>query len=273
MVGKKTSYWLQELSSPEIVERAKKCDIAILPLGSIEQHGPHLPVGHDTLQLFPLLERVAEKTGAMLLPCPWYGAHPSHHHYYPGTVPLQNDTLRALIKDVVRGVALCGYNKFLLFFGHGQAFATNYTVQELGLEGYFTVSIMFQNYMKDVHFDIMETPFWHAEETETSIGLYTHPDLVDMSLAKKGTSTPLLDNANWIQMVSEAATNKVCRFDEITLCVPEYKDKVFTGPIGDPTIATREKGEKYVTILADRLAEFIEHIKERFPAGVKPEVS
>jgi len=89
---KQAKYWWQYLSWPEIVERAKECDIAILPLGSIEQHGPHLPTGHDTLQLFPMLEMVADKTGAMLLPCPCTGLIPrittiSREPYHYKTIP------------------------------------------------------------------------------------------------------------------------------------------------------------------------------------------
>ena len=264
------SLWWQYLSWPVIQERAKVCDIAILPLGSVEQHGPHLPTGHDTLQLFPMLEEVATRTGAMLLPCPWYGAHPAHHHYFPGTIPLANDTTRAMIKDIVRGAALAGFNKFILFFGHGQAFVTNYTVQDLGLEGYFVVSIMFQNMVKDVHNQIFETPFWHADEAETSVGLYTHGDYVDMSKAVKESGTPLV-SGEFVQNPSEAALSKPARFDEGTFAVPEYKD-LKHGVIGDPTLATREKGKKYVEAIIERTVRFVEHLKEKYPAGTKPPV-
>ena len=267
---KQAQYWWQYLSWPEIVERAKKCDIAILPLGSIEQHGPHLPTGHDTLQLFPMLEKVAAKTGVMLLPCPWYGAHPAHHHYFPGTIPLQNDSARAMVKDIIRGASLAGYNKFIIFFGHGQAFMTNYAVQELGLEGYFVVSIMFQNMVKDVHNKIFQTPFWHADEAETSIGLYTHPEYVDMNKAAKETSSGMVDS-KFVQSPSEASLCKPCRFDEGTFSEPEYK-VLKLGIIGDATLATREKGEKYVEAVVERTVEFIEGIKARYPAGVKPPV-
>ena len=265
-VGSK-SYWWQYLSWEEVVEHSKKCDIAILPLGSIEQHGPHLPTGHDTLQLFPMLEKVAEKTGAMLLPCPWYGAHPHHHHNFPGTIPLANDTLRALIKDVIRGASKAGYNKFILFFGHGQAFVTNYTVQELGLEGYFVLSVMFQNMVKDIHFKIFDTPFWHADEAETSIGLYCFPEYVDMSKAVKEMGTPLLDS-KFVSNPSELASSKPLRFDEGTVSTPEYLD-LKHGVIGDPTLATEKKGEEYCTAIIDRTIELVEHIKKRYPSGVK----
>ena len=270
-MNKNQQYWWQNLDWMTIRERAKECDIAILPLGSIEWHGPHLPTGHDTHQLFPMLEGVAEKTGAMLLPCPWYGAHPCHHYGVPGTIPLRNDTMRAVIMDVVHGVAKAGYNKFFLFFGHGQAFCTNYAVQELGMEGYFAASVMFQNFMKDCHFDIMETPFWHAEESETSIGLYTHPDLVDMSKAATGPASALMDG-QYFQGVSEAATSKGLRFDEFTALVPETENVKagLSGIFGDATIATVEKGKKYRDVIIDRMSALVNHVKEKYPVGVKP---
>lgn len=264
---KKKSFWWQYKSWKEIVEHSKKCDIAILPLGSIEQHGPHLPTGHDNLQLFHMLENIAEKTGAILLPGPWYGAHPHHHWKFPGTIPLSNDTLRAMIKDIVRGSSLAGFNKFLLFFGHGQAFVTNLTTQELGLEGYFVISIMFQNMTRDIHNKIFEMPFWHADEAETSIGLYLFPDFVNMSKAVKETCTPVLDK-KFVASPSDYPCSKPLRFDEGTISTPEYWD-LKEGVIGDATLATKEKGEKYVNVVIERTVELINHIKEKYPVGKK----
>lgn len=271
MTEKKQSYWWQHKSWDEIVEQAKECDIAILPLGSIEQHGHHLPTGHDTLQLFPMLEKIAEKTGAMLLPCPWYGAHPHHHYGFPGTIPLANDTLRALIKDVIRGASLCGYKKFILFFGHGQAFVTNYTVQELGQEGFYVLSVMFQNMVRDVHNEIFETPFWHADEAETSIGLHIFPEYVDMDKAVKELATPLLDR-DFVTGPTQYSSSKPLRFDEGTVSAPEYKD-LKVGVVGDPTLATAEKGEKYCNYIVERMVNMINSIKENYPAGVKIETN
>jgi len=271
----KPQYWWQYLSAPEVVEMAKKCDIAILPLGSIEQHGAHLPNGHDTIQLFPMCEAMAERTGAMLLPTPWYGSHPYSQFNYPGTIPLQNDTERAVIKDIIRGAACAGYNKFFLFFGHANAVAAAYAVQALGHEGYFVASVWFQNLIRDKHYDIMETAFQHAGETETSIGLALFPEFVDMNKAEKGTKTLLIDS-RFFQGCSDppgTPQNKACLWDAVTLCVPEYKDPKFTNGIaGDPTIATAEKGRKYAEVIVDRMVEFINYIKERYPAGVKPPV-
>lgn len=265
--NRKQSYWWQHKSWQEVVSHAETCDIAILPIGSIEQHGPHCPTGHDTLQLFPMLEEIAKRTGAMLLPCTWYGAHPHHHWGFPGTIPLENDTLKALLKDIVRGAAVAGYKKFIFFFGHGQAFVTNYTVQDLGLEGYFVLSVMFQNMVRDVHNDIFETPFWHADEAESSIGLHTFGDYMDMSLAVDEAATPIM-NPKFVTSPSELNSSKPMRFDEGTVNSPEL-DTLKEGVMGKPSLASKEKGEKYCKVIEDRMVEMVEDIKKTYPAGVK----
>ena len=130
---------------------------------------------------------------------------------------------------------------------------------------------MFQNLVKDVQFEIMESGFGHADESETLIGLYTHPQFVDMSEAEKGDAKILISK-EYYQGVSEAAVSKPCRFDEVTETAPE-QDLVgagHSGIFGVATIDTREKGEKYVKVIVERMAQFVNHIKERYPAGVKP---
>ena len=148
-------------------------------------------------------------------------------------------------------------------------------MQELGLEGYFVASVWFPKLVRDEHYDIMETGFWHAGETETSIGLALFPEFVDMSKAVKGTRTTLVDS-QFVQGIAEppgTSQSKVCQWDGLTLSVPEYKDELLdNGVIGDATLATEEKGQKYVKVVVDRMVEFVNYIKERYPVGVKPPV-
>ena len=264
----KQSPWFHLKSWNEVVDHAKNvCDIAILPMGATEQHGPHLPTGHDTLQMFPMCERIAEKTGAMLLPCPMYGAHPHHHWNFPGTIPLQNDTCRFLIKDIIRGAAVAGYKKFIIFFGHGQAFVTNYTVQELGQEGYYVLSVMFQNAVRKEHNEIFETPFWHADEAETSIALSLFPQYVDMKLAAPESGMPLLSR-EFVTNPTEECSSKPMRFDEGTVSGPEYLHAKL-GVIGEPLKATKEKGDRYVDAIVGRMIALVEQIKKEHPLGQK----
>jgi creatinine amidohydrolase len=262
--------WFQELSAPDVVEYAKTvCDIAILPLGSIEQHGPHCPTGDDTYNAIGMCELIARKTGAMLLPCPMYGSHPPHHWDMPGTIPLQNDTQKGLIKDIIHGAAVAGFNKFIIFSAHGQVPTVTGAMQELGIEGYFVLTLHWYEWVRDVHHEIFETTFWHAGETETSVALYLFPQYVDMGKATKESGEPFIDP----KYISPPGGGELGRgtfqYFEGTFSRRESKE-LKTGVIGDATIASREKGEKIVTVLVDRVSAVIEDIKKRWPVGTKP---
>ena len=262
--------WWNELSGQEVTEYAKECDIAILPLGSIEQHGPHCPTGDDSYNAIGMSELIAKKTGAMLLPCPWYGAHPYHHWGFKGTIPIGYETHKALIKDIVKGASNAGYNKFILLSAHGQVPSTTLAVHELGLEGYFVLSLHWYDFVRDVHGEIFETPMWHADETETSVALYLFPEYVDMSKAGKEKGEPLIDG-RFIGSPGGHLGGGQFYYFEGTFSRPEYKE-LKLGIVGDATLATREKGEKIVTALVERVNAVIEDIKKRYPPGVKPPV-
>lgn len=75
--------WWDEFSKDEILAKVKEDDIAILPIGAIEQHGPHCPCGSDIYNAMGICEKIAEKTGVMLLPALPYGSHPYHHWGMP----------------------------------------------------------------------------------------------------------------------------------------------------------------------------------------------
>ena len=262
--------WWNELSANDIVKYAEECDIALLPIGSIEQHGPHCPTGDDSYNAMGMCELIAKKTGVMLLPCPQYGAHPYHHWNFPGTIPLSIETHIALIVEIVKGASLAGYNKFILLSAHGQVPSTTCAVHKLGLEGYFVLSLSWYDFVRDVHKDVFQTPMWHADETETSVALYLFPQYVDMEKAGKEHSEPLIDR-KFIGAPARPLEKAQFYYFEGTFARPEYKE-LKHGIIGDATLATREKGEKIVAHLVERVSEVIEDIKKRYPPGVKPPV-
>ncbi|MCB9454242.1 MAG: creatininase family protein [Anaerolineaceae bacterium] len=261
--------WWQNLTAGEVVAHAKKDDIAILPIGAIEQHGPHCPCGDDDFNAIGMAELISKKTGVMLLPCPMYGSHPYHHWGMPGNIPLSYETHIGLVMDIVRGAAVSGYNKFIILSAHGQVSSTIVAVHKLGLEGYFTLSLHWYDFLRD-NKDVLEDWMWHADEAETSVALYLFPDLVDMSKAGKGGGDPLVDRKFIIAPGAAPRPGTMYHF-EGTFARPEYKE-LSNGIIGDATKATREKGEKIVTRLVDHVAELIEDIRKRYPAGEKPPV-
>jgi creatinine amidohydrolase/Fe(II)-dependent formamide hydrolase-like protein len=262
--------WWHEMTGPEVIDFAKtKSDIAILPIGAIEQHGPHAPNGVDAFNARGLAEQVAKKTDVMLLPWFFYGSHPYHHHYMPGTIPLSYDTHIAMLVDVIKGAAVTGYNKFLILSAHGQVSTTLVAVHKLGLEGHFTLSLHWYDFLRDDK-DVLLDYMWHAEEAETSMGLYLYPEYIDMSKADAGGGEPLIDRKFIIAPGQIPKPGMMYHF-EGTFARPEYKE-LKNGIIGDARNATLEKGEKITTRVVDHIVAVIEDIKARWPIGVKPPV-
>ncbi|MDK1028095.1 MAG: creatininase family protein [Anaerolineae bacterium] len=270
MAENKPFKW-EEMTAGAVVEHAKKDDIAILPLGAIEQHGPHCPNGDDSYNAIRMAELISRKTGVMILPCPMYGSHPYHHWKMPANIPLSYETHIALVTDIVRGAAVTGYNKFILLSAHGQVSSTIVAVHKLGLEGYFTLSLHWYDFLRD-NKDVLDDWMWHADEAETSVALYLFPEFVDMSKATKGGGEALIDRKFIIAPGAPAKPGMMYHF-EGTFARPEYKDPgLKTGVIGDATKATVEKGEKIVTRLVDHVADLIEDIRSRYKPGEKPPV-
>ena len=261
--------WWYELSGQEVVEYAKECDIALLPIGAIEQHGPHCPNGSDALNAIGMAEAIAKQTGVMLLPCPWYGSHPYHHWGMPGTIPLTYETHIGLVTDIVRGAAVAGYNKFIILSAHGQVSTTIVAVHKLGLEGHFVLSLHWYDFLRD-NKCVLDDCMWHADEAETSVALYLYPQYVDMSKAVKERGEGLIDAKFVIAPGMAPQPGQMYHF-EGTFARPEYKE-LKHGVIGDPTAASQEKGEKLVTKLVNHVSELIEDIRKRYPSGVKPPV-
>jgi len=269
LLKEKRKLWWQNLTRPEIVEHAKKCDIAFLPLGSVEQHGEHLPTGEDSYHATKIAEMVAENTDVMLLPCPWYGAHPYQHWHYAGTIPLREETFVNLLVDVVRGASNAGYGKFILFNCHGQEWAVASAVQRLAHEGFFVVAPTIWEIGKEEFGRILETPMIHADEAETSLGLYLIPDQVDMAKAHNEPPESLIDR-KWLAGPGTLIRSHIRTF-YATVSHPEYKH-LKHGVVGYPTRATADKGRRMVTFVVKWLTELVEEIKVKYPPGVKPPV-
>jgi creatinine amidohydrolase len=262
------SLWFHENSAQVNQKYAKEvCDIAILPIGAIEQHGPHCPTGMDTFNAIGIAEKVAEKSGAMLLPCPMYGSHPHHHWGMPGTIPLTFETHIGLIMDIVRGAAVAGYNKFVIISAHGQVSSTIVAVHKLGIEGFYTISSTWYDFLRD-NKDVLEDYMWHADEAETSVGLYLYPQFIKMELAKAGGGTPTIDS-KWKIAPGQAAKPGMFYHFEGTFGLPE-KDDLETGVIGDPTKATVEKGKQCIEGVVEHYVRFVKELRDNYPCGFNP---
>ena len=105
------------LTMAEFRDRVAEGRWLILPSGTCEEHGPHLPLGSDTLEAEFLARAVAERTGALVAPALTYGACTTTRHF-PGTIDVRPKTVEALAHDVLRGFAAHGCRKVLVLSGH-----------------------------------------------------------------------------------------------------------------------------------------------------------
>lgn len=267
-LNKRDSVWFHQNSAPVNIAYAKEvCDLAILPIGAIEQHGPHCPCASDTYNAIGIAEAVAKKCDAMLLPCPMYGGHPHHHWGMPGTIPLAYETHIAMLMDIIRGAANAGYNKFLIISAHGQVCTMTVAVHKLGVEGFFTLGSTWYDFLRDDK-KLLDTYMWHADEAETSVALSLYPKWVNMDLAVAGTGSVLVD-AKWKCAPGEHTHPGQMYHFEGTFGLPE-KDDLDTGVIGDPTLATKAKGDEIVEEVANYYAQLVNEVMERFPCGINP---
>jgi creatinine amidohydrolase len=108
---------ISDLTSPEVAELIARSGTAIIPFGSIEQHGPHLPNGTDTIAAEIIAEAVATEMDALFVPFGPYGVTPIHAGH-PGTVNLRRTTFEALLTDICEELVAMGVRKFVFVNWH-----------------------------------------------------------------------------------------------------------------------------------------------------------
>jgi len=260
---------LWEMKWTELQEYVKKCDVVLVPIGSIEQHGPHAPLGTDALNAWKIAELVSEKTGAVVAPPIWYGAHMYHQLGFPGTIPIRTDILKEYVKDVIRGLANAGFNKIIIVNGHGQQWALVSALHDIvpEVKVFVAVATLWELAIDTIN-KVCEEPFRHADECETSISLALYPELVDMSKAGKETPPTFIDGkflggTTWLPKEGGFPHHNISAFYF-------QKDVLKLGILGDATKASKEKGIKIVEAIVNKLTEFIQYLLQKFPPGTSP---
>ncbi len=107
-----------ELSWKDVEEITKNIKMVILPIGACEQHGPHLPLGVDTIDCYEIAKRVSAKTGVPVIPPIIYGVSQSHGKF-PGTISIRPETMIKMICEICEWLYNnSGIRKILLLNGH-----------------------------------------------------------------------------------------------------------------------------------------------------------
>jgi creatinine amidohydrolase len=233
-----------KLSERPASDAPANTDRALLPVGSTEQHGPHLPLGTDTIAA----EAVAEAGAAALdEPVPVgptieVGISAEHRHF-KGTVWVSPDTFRAQVRETVKSLATQGFERVVLVNGHGgNVAALREVCAQLSRDGgAYAVPCTW--------FDAIEAPdMGHGGPVETSLLMHVAPELVEHDQLEAAADGGADAWGEWVGGINLA-----------------YDSAEFTanGVVGDPTDASADRGAELLEAAGERLATVLDAIADR----------
>lgn len=213
---------VRDLANTDILKLTKRKSVALIPVGSIEQHGPHLPVSTDSDIVSHIAKQVSNKNGFLLLPTIQYGVSFEHHPFFNMSISTQ--TLQKILVELCISLSKNGINTVIILNGHhGNQNALRKLQDKVSKIGSKKQHIFVYSYW---HF--MKRKFDHAGFVETSIMLAIS-DKVLMNKAKKGLIPDNLSKKELSRLNKKA--NK--SFISVTK----------NGVWGDPTLATAKDGK------------------------------
>jgi creatinine amidohydrolase len=262
--------FLENLKWPGVKRIDFDKTVVVIPLGSVEQHGPHLPLTTDTEIVTAIAREVEKRLPEQILvtPAMWLG-HSPHHMNFPGTLSVEPRVYIDIVKSLVHSMVRHGAKRIFLLNGHG------------GNEGPAPVALRELKSELSARKEIFVTfaSYWwlgaktltavrksdvggvgHACEMETSAMLVIAPGKVDMSLARKSGPGAAL-RYRVIDMQAKNPVAMVSEFDELS----------DSGVLGEPELASAEKGRLFLDGFAAAVVEFLEDFATWTPEAVKGE--
>lgn len=261
---KKIKNYLPHMTWKEVETALQRTDMVIIPVGSIEQHGQHLPLCTDIQGTIEECKLIAQKAEVLVAPVLWVGIS-EHHMGFPGTMTISPETFEAVVFESALSLIRHGFRKILIYNGHGgNNTAVNSVLHRINHETAATaVSLNAIEPQGDAS-DALPEIDWHAGVGETSWMLYVANSLVDMSKAEKPILTfpPAAQNA-----LEKAKENpNLAAIAMASLFTPKKigkkastREMTDNGVVssGDPNDARAELGRKGVQRFVDAAVKFI----------------
>lgn len=280
-LGQAGSY-IQTSVRRDVIERRRKNDVVLVPIGSTENHGIHANSGFDILLCTQLCEAVRRRTAgdgrevALAYPALSYGGHPYQHIGIPGNVIVSDDTVRETVVSVLLGLWDDGFRKIVLVNSHGQRWILEGAIQEFFKRYQLPAVVSLVEWHRAVREffmptdrpDSMRTHFVHADEAETSIGLLLFPEMIDMSIVVdaeprsyglRGHYDNSVDNLRRPHGWSEGQGHSWIE----ALATPE-------AVVGHPSYGSAQKARRPVAAALEYLTLLVNEILEAFPPGEVP---
>ncbi|MBX6320802.1 MAG: creatininase family protein [Rhodospirillaceae bacterium] len=247
----------EENTAPALEAAIARDPVVVLPVGSVEQHGRHVPVGCDARSAEAVVLRAAEGlTGreppVLVLPTLWYGYSP-HHMAFRGTVTLQSDTFLRVVQDIVESVLAHGVRRVAIVNGHGgNVSSLDVVASRLGHAWHGRARIAVVTYYQLAAPRLAEFResgpggMGHACEFETSVQLALNPGLVRMEAA-----------VSWYPEPPSPRQSTDLFGASLVRSYHDFRDLSPSGTFGDPSLASPAKGETILRICVDELRAFL----------------
>jgi creatinine amidohydrolase len=240
--------WLDELSTKEAEKAAKDDAVVIFPIGSVEEHGDHLPLCTDSVQPEYVALEVARKTGCFVAPPLRYGICNATRNF-AGTITIGFDTFYKIVNEILSELVRNGFNRIIVLSGHAgnsHMVALRMAAQDIvikkdssGAEKKTRIIVLSDyDFAKELTPKFASKKDGHAGTLETSRMMAIKPNLIKTKGSASFTEMP--------------------RFEVVAH--PEFYFP--SGVNGDPTIASAEKGQKINNYIIDQVAKLVKTIKE-----------
>ena len=244
-----THDWMK-LTAEELRAKAAADALVIVPVASLEQHGPHLGTGVDIVCASGVAEAVASRMVAagqqvVVTPCAWAGLA-EHHMSFGGTVSLDFDEFRAVLRGIVRSAARCGFKRVFLLNGHGGNAEA--------------VGVCAMEFQRDLGIRVCAGTYWHMIEDAFAPVLEKQPGVMHACEAETSLVMALAPDLLRPERLAEAHgpfSTRVEGQPSALLMRRSFKEVSPSGVIGDARPATAEKGEKLLAIAGERIAAML----------------
>ena len=250
-------YYYQDYTWLEMREVIQRQPVVVLPIGSVEDHGMHLPLDVDNFLIGSICEEAARRLdGEMLLLPPVSYGYEEHHMDFPGTIDIAMEHMLNFVLDIARSVGRHGFKRILLADGHGSNMpildlvARRTVLETEALCGTFIWPSLAKEAIEKVRESEQPGGMAHACELETSLYLYLDPARVQMDKASKEIGMPP-SRFIWMDLMKASPVLLMDRWSRFSK----------TGVAGDPTLATREKGEKIFEAVVAALIDLVREFK------------
>jgi creatinine amidohydrolase/Fe(II)-dependent formamide hydrolase-like protein len=280
----KPGCYIQNTPRVRVIDKRRKNDVVLVPVGCTENHGIHANSGLDTFMVTQICEGVRRYTAkqgrevVLAFPPLNYGGHPYHHIGMPGTVIMPEEVVRDTVIYTLLGLWDDGFRKIILVNNHGHLWMLESAVQEFfkrfGLPALVT-TVEWHRAVREFFYptprdNSMSTHFIHADEAETSVALLLFKDMIDMGVVVDAQGTNYCLGAHYDTSVDSfrrpqgwaqgQGHNAIERFG-----TPE-------AVVGYPSRGTAAKAKRPIAAILKYLTLMIDEILEAYPVGQVPPI-